>query len=84
MAHRQITDSDEKVWDVFEVTTPTSATRRVLVQADLQSGWLAFQCGEERRRLAPLPAGWDGLSDDALLGLRDQASPITPRIVRIR
>jgi hypothetical protein len=58
------------------------STRRILVQADLQSGWLAFQCGEQRRRLAPLPVGWDEMSDQALLGLMDQASPIQPRVMR--
>jgi hypothetical protein len=84
MAHRQITDNEERVWDVWEVTTPMSTTRRVLVQADLQAGWLAFQCGEKRRRLAPLPTGWTQLSDSDLLGLMDQARPIEPRAVRIR
>jgi hypothetical protein len=82
MAHRRIIDSQEQVWDVWAVTTPTSSTRRILVQADLQSGWLAFQCGDQRRRLAPLPAGWDEMSDHALLGLMNQASPIQPRVMR--
>jgi len=82
MAHRRIVDKQEQVWDVWAVTTPVVSTRRILVQADLQSGWLAFQCGEQRRRLAPLPVGWDEMSDQALLGLMDQASPIQPRAMR--
>lgn len=83
MAHRQIVDSEKKVWDVWEVSTATSV-RRVLVQPDLQAGWLAFQCGEQRRRLAPLPTGWVEMSDHALLGLMDQARPIEPRAMRVK
>jgi hypothetical protein len=82
MAHRRIVDNEEQVWDVWEVTTPTAASRRILVQAELQAGWLAFQCGEQRRRLAPLPAGWDEMTDHALLDLIEQASPIQPRVMR--
>jgi len=83
MAHRRILDNQQQVWDVWEVTT-ASAPRRILVQPELQSGWLAFQCGEQRRRLAPLPIGWDEMSDHALLGLMDQASPILPRMMRVK
>jgi hypothetical protein len=83
MAHRRIVDTDNQVWDVWEVTT-ASAPRRILVQAELQSGWLAFQCGEMRRRLAPLPAGWNELSDRALLALMSEANPIQPRLVRTK
>ena len=82
MAHRKIVDNEEKEWDVWAVTTPTSSARRVLVQAELQAGWLAFQCGDQRRRLAPLPPGWDEMSDHALLELMGQANPIQPRVMR--
>ena len=81
MAHRRIVDDDEQVWDVWEVTTSTSS-RRILVQTDLQAGWLAFQCGEKRRRLAPLPVGWNEMTDQALLALMATANPIQPRAVR--
>lgn len=84
MAHRRIVDNEEQVWDVWEVRTSATTSRRILVQPDLQAGWLAFQCGEQRRRLAPLPTGWDEMSDHALLGLMDQANPIQPRMVRVK
>lgn len=42
---------------------------RIRVPSALQDGWLAFQAGEERRRLAPIPADWISLEDDALLRL---------------
>lgn len=84
MAHRRIVDNESQVWDVWEVRTSAASPRRILVQSELQDGWLAFQCGDQRRRLAPLPVGWDELSDRALLGLMDQASLIQPRVVRAR
>jgi hypothetical protein len=83
MAYRRIVDNEDQVWDVWEVSTATSI-RRVLVQQELQAGWLAFQCGEQRRRLAPLPAGWDEMSDHALLSLIEQARPIQPRVARAK
>ena len=84
MAHRTIIDREAKVWDVWEVRTTAETSRRILVQTDLAGGWLAFQCGEQRRRLAPLPTGWDELPDGALLGLMEQARPIQPRVTRAR
>jgi hypothetical protein len=42
---------------------------KVVVPAALQQGWLAFQSGTERRRLAPIPASWGNLDDDSLIAL---------------
>jgi hypothetical protein len=39
---------------------------RVVVPHDLQKGWLAFQSGVERKRLAPIPPGWSEMSDAEL------------------
>lgn len=47
---------------------------RVVVPSELQEGWLAFQAGNERRRLAPIPASWTTLDEGALLGLLGRAS----------
>jgi hypothetical protein len=80
MAHRRIVDQNEHVWDVWEVKTSTTTSRRIQVPAELQAGWLAFQSGEERRRLAPLPVGWSEMSDHALLDLMSQAKPSRPGI----
>jgi hypothetical protein len=81
MTHRRIIDDDQKVWDVWEVNV-SGSTRRIVVPADMQAGWLAFQCGDERRRLIPLPPAWTEMSDTALLHLKSQASPIRPRVIR--
>ena len=42
---------------------------RVVVPDRLQKGWLAFQSGRERRRLAPIPSEWDELTAAELLDL---------------
>jgi hypothetical protein len=49
---------------------------RILVPAALQQGWLAFQCGAERRRLAPIPEKWISLCEQDLLGLLERADRI--------
>lgn len=39
----------------------------------LREGWLAFECKSERRRLAPIPANWAGMTDDQLAELLARA-----------
>src|SRR5262245_21944204 len=50
-----------------------------VLPARLRSGWLAFQSGEESRRLAPIPANWIDLSDAELLLLMAHAETIPVR-----
>ena len=40
--------------------------RRGAVTRALGGGWLAFQSGQDRRRLAPIPPGWED-ADEATL-----------------
>lgn len=44
----------------------------------LQSGWLAFECPSEKRRLAPIPQQWEDLPDNELERLCGQARPVGP------
>ena len=46
---------------------------RVVVPDSLQKGWLAFQSGSERRRLAPIPADWEEMTNGELLDLLKNA-----------
>lgn len=48
---------------------------------DLARGWLSFESGLERRRLAPIPSGWESLDDGELVELCRRAAP-TPRVTR--
>jgi hypothetical protein len=46
---------------------------RVSVEPEFRSGWLAFQSGVDWRRLAPIPDGWESMSDVELRGLLSRA-----------
>ena len=52
MAHRTFKDSGGREWEVWDVV-PSQ-----WVGPTLDGGWLAFQSGDDRRRLAPLPLYW--------------------------
>ncbi len=49
-----------------ELLERRTALRRVAVSPGLEKGWLAFRCGEERRRLCPIPERWEALTDAQL------------------
>ena len=49
---------------------------RVAIPAEFEHGWLAFASDEGSKRLAPIPADWMSLSDDALTELCRQAVPM--------
>ncbi len=42
---------------------------RPRISPGLEQGWLAFASPEERRRIAPAPAGWEEMPDEALIRL---------------
>jgi hypothetical protein len=48
---------------------------RVVVPSGLQDGWLAFQNGDEKRRLTPIPDGWSVLTERELCALLREAKP---------
>jgi hypothetical protein len=80
MAHRKLTDLVGREWDVWEVNPtaidqgmPDSGVQR-RVSERLQKGWLAFQCPHEKRRLSPIPPGWNELTDADLLALLERAT----------
>lgn len=77
-----------EVWDVHPAMTERRAARqapsvvierrkrdepRASVPELLREGWLAFECKTERRRLAPIPSGWEGVTDDGLADLLESA-----------
>ncbi len=46
------------------------------VEAALAAGWLCFESTTEKRRLAPIPSGWETLPTDSLTFLCGRASPV--------
>lgn len=60
------TDESDRAWEVREIRDPTLPERARRLLGPYCNGWLLFMSGEERRRLAPYPAGWQH-ADAALL-----------------
>jgi hypothetical protein len=50
-----------------------------LLTPGLESGWLCFEGGADKRRLTPVPAGWDQAPDTELEGWLLSARPVTRR-----
>lgn len=50
-----------------------------LMTPGLESGWLCFERGEEKRRLTPIPQGWDAAPDAELELLFESARRVTRR-----
>ena len=54
--------------------------RRGAMLPGLGTGWLCFQNGEEKRRLSPIPAGWDEVDEVELQGLLERARQAPRRL----
>ena len=53
---------------------------RIRLGNGLDGGWLAFESASERRRLSPIPAGWEEASESELERLcRRAAAAAVPR-----
>jgi len=74
---REIVDERGVRWAVFAVVPATSEDRPT-VRERFRGGWLSFDSGDETRRLVPIPAGWQQLTDLELRVLWAQAE-YTPR-----
>jgi hypothetical protein len=91
MAARTFTDAAGRTWEVFEVHR--ASQKAGAVSPGLENGWLAFASGENKRRLAPIPAGWALATETELQALCESARhapkprypldrPVRPRIRR--
>lgn len=54
MAYREFRDSAGVSWKVWD----TYPTRPETMEPEWRQGWLTFQSGAVRRRLAPIPSNW--------------------------
>lgn len=68
MSIQEFTDGGGVRWRVW-ATTPVRGN----VRPQFAAGWLAFESGHERRRLAPIPPGWPQADDAALRGMLARA-----------
>lgn len=83
---RAFTDStgvEWRVWDVFPSAGPADvgadALSGSLKNTAFANGWLCFESEREKRRLAPIPAGWEFHEPTLLEKLREKATPVPLR-----
>ena len=55
---------------------------RMRLAHPLAEGWLVFKCEDEKRRLAPIPPGWDTCRGRELRELWEKADIITSNIAQ--
>jgi hypothetical protein len=68
MTMRSCTDRRGIRWEVFEVLPGADGRAIARMPEAFRAGWLCFQSASERRRLAPIPLGWQQWEDRELLG----------------
>lgn len=73
---RAFRDARDMEWEVRAIKPATRDRRAPVVRADHANGWLLFTLGLERRRLAPLPPGWDQASEDDLKAWCERAERV--------
>lgn len=56
---------------------PDRRRTALFLSATLAAGWLVFESPGERRRLSPIPPGWDLCSDAQLERWCERADPVT-------
>jgi hypothetical protein len=56
---------------------------RAPVREGFEQGWLVFDYGDEKRRCAPVPAGWEQLTTHELQTLCAKAKPSHQRWTRL-
>lgn len=84
MSVRDFQDSAGRQWRVWDVTPesihPQTKAEDYLAEC-FQGGWLVFETpdGSSKRRLCPLPFGWEHRSDTDLESLLERAEVMRPR-----
>ncbi|HXG71425.1 MAG TPA: hypothetical protein VNJ04_12540 [Gemmatimonadaceae bacterium] len=81
MAVRDFVDEKGVPWKVWPVTPESFKTRTAAEDylGDYGGGWLCFESGSERRRLAQFPRDWSIRSDKDLSALLKTAAVVTAR-----
>jgi hypothetical protein len=72
-AHRVFTDPRGVEWDVFPVYPEARLSVHSQLKGTYPQGWLCFDAAGEKRRLSPIPEGWQERSDEQLAQLLESA-----------
>jgi hypothetical protein len=81
VTHRLFDDSRGVRWDVWAVNPEAWPSQLSALPGTFQSGWLVFESVGEKRRLSPIPAGWQSMPADELERLCERAD-VAPRRTR--
>ena len=71
-----------KVWEVLPSRTENSSdvfSLSSLQATPFANGWLCFESHDQKRRLAPIPSGWDSQEPTVLEQLCAQATVVPVR-----
>ena len=73
-----------RVWEVIPSkagieTSPRAQSRTSLSSTPYANGWLCFESPSEKRRLAPIPKGWELRPTEAIAELLHQAERVASR-----
>ena len=68
MTMRSCTDRTGARWEIFEVHPGPGSRSIERMPEAFRAGWLCFQSATERRRLTPIPNGWQEWDERTLLG----------------
>lgn len=83
MAVRTFESPDGATWSVWEVIPGRVSEFRSSygshLPRDMADGWLCFDCGTEKRRLAPLPVNWHERPEQDLWFWCRAAEPVRAR-----
>jgi hypothetical protein len=74
--YRDKTGKTWRVWDVYPSARAGASTSSV-PHHTFVDGWLCFECGSEKRRLAPIPFDWELCDCDRLEALGERAGHIS-------
>ena len=89
MPMREVLDANGTTWTVCDcrpnAQSGTTAADRLLApmprfSPGREGGWLSFVSTDERRRLSPIPDGWEQTSDRELRSYLEQADRVRKTI----
>jgi len=76
--HRIVEDSNGVRWDICAIH-PSAPTGRVQLPEPYRSGWLFFDSVLQKRRLSPIPDGWETAPEELLRAMCDRAETVPER-----
>jgi hypothetical protein len=82
MALRSLIDSKGRGWRVWDVTPRSGYHDEAdTLTPGLGGGWVCFEHGEEKRRLSPIPEGWEVADAETLERYLERATPVAKRAI---